>query len=111
MVVERWGIEVAEEVRSWLDGLAANQRAKAEALIDLLAEMGELLPFPYSSHLGGKLRELRLQFGRDRERITYYPASGRRFVLLTVFRKTKRQETTEVERAERAMKTHEESQR
>jgi hypothetical protein len=111
MVVERWGIEVLEEVRSWLDGLPVNQRARAEAMIDLLAEMGELLPFPYSSHLRGKLRELRLQFGRERERITYYPASGRRFVLLTVFRKTRRQESAEIDRAERAMKTHEGSQR
>jgi hypothetical protein len=39
-----------------------------------------------------------------RHRITYYIASGRRIILLTVFRKTQRQERAEIARAERAMK-------
>jgi hypothetical protein len=38
--------------------------------------------------------------------VSYYPASGRRFVLLTVFRKTKAKETAEVKRARRAMEAH-----
>ena len=37
-------------------------------------------------------------------RITYYIASGRRIVLLTVFVKTQRQERREIDRAEKAMK-------
>ena len=35
--------------------------------------------------------------------ITYYIASGRRIVLLTVFVKTQRQERREIDRAEKAM--------
>jgi hypothetical protein len=40
---------------------------------------------------------------RERQRITYYIATGRRIILLTTFRKSQRQETTEIIRAERAM--------
>ncbi|CAN5686350.1 hypothetical protein BH20ACT1_BH20ACT1_07980 [soil metagenome] len=38
-----------------------------------------------------------------RQRISYYVASGRRIVLLTVFVKTQRQERAEIERASGAM--------
>ena len=41
--------------------------------------------------------------GRDRTRITYYIATGRRIILLTVFRKTKRREAAEIDRAQRVM--------
>jgi hypothetical protein len=36
-------------------------------------------------------------------RVTYWIASGRRIVLLTVFEKTRMREASEVERARRAM--------
>jgi hypothetical protein len=42
--------------------------------------------------------------GREQRRIGYHIASGRRIVLLTVFRKTKMRETLEVGRAEGAMR-------
>lgn len=35
--------------------------------------------------------------------MSYFIASGRRIILLTVFRKTRRQERAEIDRAERAM--------
>jgi hypothetical protein len=41
--------------------------------------------------------------GRDRQRISYYLATGRRAILLTVFRKQRARERAEIERAERAM--------
>lgn len=53
--------------------------------------------------LRGKLRELRFHMDRERQRITYYIATGRRIILLTTFRKSQRQETAEIDRAERAM--------
>lgn len=51
----------------------------------------------------GKLRELWFHLGRDQMRVTYYVASGRRIILLTVFRKTKHRERHEIERAVDAM--------
>jgi len=56
-------------------------------------------------HLGGKLRELRFYLGPtgDAVRISYYITTGRRIILLTVFRKQRQRENTEVERGRRAM--------
>ena len=53
--------------------------------------------------IGRMVRELRFHLGRERRRISYYIASGKRIVLLTVFRKTKMREVQEVARAEAAM--------
>lgn len=99
-----WGtIEVEPEVEQWLDGLTGDEFGQAEFYIDLLAEKGVGLDEPYTRQLRGKLRELRFYIGRDRYRISYYIATGRRIILLTVFRKSQRRERREVERAWRAM--------
>jgi phage-related protein len=71
--------------------------------MDALADEGPLLSEPYTRQLDGKLRELRFHLDRQSVRITYWIASGRRIVLLTVFVKTRMRETQEVERAKRAL--------
>jgi hypothetical protein len=53
--------------------------------------------------LSGKLRELRFYCGGERIRISYWIASGRRIIALTVFAKTKMRETAEIARAAAAM--------
>lgn len=58
---------------------------------------------PFTRQLDGKLRELRFHLERQQIRITYYIASGRRIVLLTVFAKTSQRERLEIARAVRAM--------
>lgn len=40
------------------------------------------MPFPYSSQVRGKLRELRTQQGKDKLRILYFGDAKRVFVLL-----------------------------
>jgi hypothetical protein len=55
--------------------------------------------------LNGKVRERRFHLLRQQTRVTYWLAPRRRLVLLTVFRKTRSAETTEVQRAIRAQKT------
>src|SRR5688572_7783299 len=99
-----WGrVELEPEVERWLEKLPARQFGRAAFYIDLLAEKGPLLGEPYTKELRGKLRELRFYVGRDAIRVTYWIATGRRIILLTVFRKTKRREQNEVDRALRAM--------
>jgi hypothetical protein len=99
-----WGtVELEPEVRGWLEGLPTAQFARAAFYVDLLAEQGPLLGEPYTKQLDGKLRELRFYVERDAVRVTYWIASGRRIVLLTVFRKTRQREDREVERARRAL--------
>ncbi|TYC07263.1 type II toxin-antitoxin system RelE/ParE family toxin [Micromonospora sp. WP24] len=69
----------------------------------LLAGRGVLLDEPYTKQLDGKLRELRFYLERDPVRVTYWIASDRRIILLTVFRKTRARENREIERARRAL--------
>jgi len=68
-------------------------------LVGLLAERADDLGEPYARHLGGKVRELRFHLLRQRTRVAYWLAPGRRVILLTVFRKTRGAETAEVARA------------
>jgi hypothetical protein len=83
--------------------LATSQFATAAFYIDLLADRGPLLGEPYTRQLDGKLRELRFHLDGRAVRVTYWIATGRRIVLLTVFAKTRMREAGEVDRARRAL--------
>lgn len=76
---------------------------RAQFYIELLEDQGVHLGEPYTRQLRGKLRELRFYMGREKQRMTYFIAGGRRIVLLTAFRKTKARESHAIDRAERAM--------
>lgn len=69
-------------VEDFLDGLPLQHRAKLVALIKMLEQEGANLPFPYSSQVRGKLRELRTQQGKDKLRIFYFGDANRAFILL-----------------------------
>ncbi len=84
--------------------LPDDQYAKAERAADMLAAAPTTLGEPYSRHLGGRVRELRFIMDGAAVRVTYWLAPERRIVLLTVFRKTRQQETAEVDRARQAQK-------
>lgn len=88
-----WQIEFYERddggcpVEEFLNGLDRPPRAKVLALIQLLAEQGPVLPFPYSSQARGRIRELRTQYGRENLRVLYFGAAAREWVLLHGFTK------------------------
>jgi hypothetical protein len=92
-------VEVEPEVRSWLASLSDRDFGRVDFLVGLLAEHAEDLGEPYTRHLGGKVRELRFHLLRQQTRVTYWLAPGRRVILMTVFRKTRDAETSEVARA------------
>lgn len=69
-------------VEEYLKSLPVQHRAKMLALIKMLEQEGPNLPFPYSSEIRGKLRELRSQQGKDKLRILYFGDVRRVFVLL-----------------------------
>ncbi|MEX1038156.1 MAG: type II toxin-antitoxin system RelE/ParE family toxin [Acidimicrobiia bacterium] len=103
-----WGtVELEPEVAAWLEELPDDQFGRVEFYIDLLTDRGSQLGEPYTRQLQGKLWELRFHLGPtgDAVRITYYIATGRRIILLTVFRKQRRRERAEIDRAVRAMET------
>ncbi|MEV2213037.1 type II toxin-antitoxin system RelE/ParE family toxin [Streptomyces sp. NPDC050997] len=100
-----WGtVELEPEVAEWLAGLDDKRWAQALMHLDLLEQRGVHLSEPYTRQLDGKLRELRFYCGAERVRITYWTATGRRIIMLTVFAKTRMREFAEVERARQAMK-------
>jgi|SRR6516225_6907323 hypothetical protein len=77
--MKRWQIEFFEEggrqpVREWLDSNDVSQEVHGRVLarIDLLAQHGPTLDFPYASQIDGKLRELRFRFGKTRYRVLYF---------------------------------------
>ncbi|RFS87145.1 type II toxin-antitoxin system RelE/ParE family toxin [Actinomadura spongiicola] len=98
-------VEIEPEVRDWLDRLTDREFGRVEEFVGILAEQAETLGEPWSRHLGDGLRELRIHLHPRQVRITYWLASGRRIILLTVFYKTQDREIAQVERARRARKT------
>ncbi|MFG3436148.1 type II toxin-antitoxin system RelE/ParE family toxin [Nonomuraea sp. NPDC047897] len=96
-------MELEPGVDEWFDSLSRDDQETAVFYVDLLAERGVLLGEPYTRQLHGKLRELRFHLSREAVRITYWIASGRRVILLTVFKKQRMREVSEIERAVRAM--------
>jgi len=102
---DRYDVELEPEVRDWLDGLMLADYRTVEYHADRLAETPTTLGEPYSKHLQGAVRELRFHLGRSPWRITYWLAAEQRIVLLTIFRKTRDRETSEVNRAVTAQRT------
>ena len=101
--MSRWEVELEPEVRDWYLALDEESQERVGFRIDRLAEEGTRLGEPHSRQLDGKLRELRFFLEGRATRITYWSAPGRRFVLLTVFVKTRRRESRQIQRAKRAM--------
>jgi hypothetical protein len=108
-----WDVEPYEDadgnvpIDEFLDSLPKKQRAKLVALVEKLREHGAGLPFPYSSQVRGKLRELRTQFGKTRLRILYFGDSKRTFILLHgVVKDTEKLEESDIRIAEQRMADH-----
>ena len=108
-----WTVELYENdeggcpVREFLEALDKPGRAKVVAIIALLAERGPTLPFPYSSQVKGKIRELRTHYGKEHYRVLYSGAPGRAFVLLHVLEKrSEKIPDGDVELAETRRKKH-----
>ena len=102
-----WKVEFYEEedgtapVEEFLSRLPIAHRAKALAIVKLLEEVGPNLPFPYSSQVRGKIRELRTQQGKDKIRILYFADTRRWFILLHGFlKRTERLSESNIRTAE-----------
>ncbi|QFG23368.1 type II toxin-antitoxin system RelE/ParE family toxin [Actinomadura sp. WMMB 499] len=99
-----YDVEIEPEIMEWLDSLTDREYGRVEQFVEILAENAETLGEPWSRHLGGGLRELRIHLHPRQARVTYWLAPGRRVILLTVFYKTQEREVAEIERASRVMK-------
>ncbi len=94
-------------VEEFLTALPVNQRAKALALLKMLEQEGPRLPFPYSSQVRGKLRELRTQLGKDKLRILYFGDAKRVFILLHgIVKRSAKLPEEDIRLAEQRMQRH-----
>lgn len=100
-----WTVELEPEVEEWLDNLRVDRFAAVLVHIERLAARGSSLRMPASRPLGQGLFELRFDLDRMAWRVTFFFPGQRRVVLLTVFRKQRMNERSEVARARRAMAT------
>ncbi|HXX22561.1 MAG TPA: type II toxin-antitoxin system RelE/ParE family toxin [Terriglobia bacterium] len=88
-----WTVEFYEDetgnrpVEAFLERLSDGQVGKILQVFEMLEEWGPRLPFPYSSQVEGRLRELRVHYGRSLYRVFYYADARRTFVLLHAFEK------------------------
>jgi phage-related protein len=110
-----WTVDFYQEadgsapVEGFLDSLRPEGRAKALALVQALKAHGPSLPFPYSSQVAGKIRELRTQYGKDKIRILYFADARRVFILLHGFvKRTAKLEPSELAKAANRMNRHNE---
>jgi len=108
-----WQVEFYEDedgfapVEGFIAGLSRERKAKALAIIKLLAEEGPTLPFPYSSQVRGKIRELRTQCGKDKIRILYFGDPRRYFILLHgLVKRTDRLSEEDIQITEKRMHHH-----
>ena len=109
----RWPVEFYESVgegspvEAFLESLSFPAQVKVFNLIRLLEEQGVLLPFPYSSQISGRLRELRTQLGKMHLRILYCATPRRTFVLLYGFvKRTPRTPKSAIDLATRRMEEY-----
>jgi phage-related protein len=108
-----WTVDFYEDadrnapVEVFLNGLPKKHRAKLLGLIAKLKEHGPTLPFPYSSQVDGRVRELRTRFGKTRLRILYFGDANQEFILLHgVVKDTDKLEKSDIEAAKSSMADH-----
>lgn len=76
--MDGWQIEFFEEgdgerpVEVWLDGLAGRGSRKGPGANRSARRTRPALDYPYTSQIEGRLREVRLRFGKTRYRVFYF---------------------------------------
>ena len=82
-----WEVEYTNEFGDWWDDLGETEQEDIAATVELLAEHGPALPFPYSSGISGsrhgRMRELRIQSGGRPIRV-FYAFDPRRTAILLI---------------------------
>lgn len=81
-----WEVEGVDHFAEWFLGLSGDEQVSVGRVVDLLAEHGPALPFPYSSGIEtsrhSKMRELRIQHRGKPWRVLYAFDPRRAAILL-----------------------------
>jgi len=85
----------------YIEGLTDKEGAKVLRHIEFLRVNKGYLNEPYSRHIKGKIRELRVDFSKNRHRIFYFIFVKKAIILLHAFlKKTNKTPLSEIKRAE-----------
>jgi phage-related protein len=84
-----------EPVLEYLRQLDLKSKEKVNKYIDVLCDNRGYLDEPYSRHISGKIRELRVDFKNGRHRILYFTFFGKTIILLSAFLKKTRKTPVE----------------
>lgn len=87
-------------VMEYIESISLKEQKKILGFIDLLKQSGGYLDEPYSKHIKDKVRELRIDFFKNRHRIMYFTFTGERIILLSAFtKKTEKTPQKEIDKA------------
>lgn len=87
-------------VREYLEGIPEKEQTKILKYVDFLQQHEGVLDEPYAKHIKDKIRELRVDFGRNRHRIFYFTFIGKNIILLHAFlKKTAKTPDSEITKA------------
>ena|SRR3989338_8996247 len=88
-------------VGDYLDKIPEKDEAKITKYIEFLRLAKGVLGEPYTKHIRDKIRELRVDFGRNRHRIFFFTFIGKNIILLHAFLKhTAKTPEAEIKRAQ-----------
>jgi len=87
-------------VLEYLEKISINEKAKILEYINFLRENKGYLDEPYSKHIEGKIRELRVDFAKGKHRIFYFTFINKNIILLHAFlKKTPKTPQSEIKKA------------
>lgn len=93
--------EDKSSVLEYVSKLADKERSKIYKYIEFLRVNQGVLDEPYSKHIKGKIRELRVDFGKSKHRIFYFTFIKKNIVFLHAFlKKTPKTPIKEIKKAE-----------
>jgi len=88
-------------VLKYIEGLKEREKAKIFKYIEFLRANKRYLEEPYSRHIKGKIRELRIDFAKNRYRIFYFVFIKKTIILVHAFlKKTPKTPIFEIKKAE-----------
>lgn len=90
----------------YLEKINKKEKAKILKYIEFLKDNEGYLDEPYSKHIKGKIRELRVDFSKNKHRIFYFTFIKKTIVLLHAFLKTtSKTPIKEINKAENNLKS------
>ncbi len=88
-------------VLEYINHLSAKEETKVFKYINYLKVNKGVLDEPYSKHIKGKIRELRVDFSGNRHRIFYFTFIDKKIIFLHAFlKKTQKTPPEEIQKAE-----------